>query len=179
MKAPSELWIVARALGDALNEVVFVGGMIRELLITDPAAGPARPTQDVDCIVDATSYADYLRLCDRLRAQGFHECTDEGAPICRWVVAELRVDVMPIDPAVLGFSNVWYPSAVEHSMYVQGPDTVVRIIRCGALLRNQDRVIPWAQPRRFLPSRHGGPDRGRRCASRVEQRDSPGAHGRT
>src|SRR5437868_63242 len=94
VKAPGELWLVARSLGDALDEVVFVGGMIRELLITDPAAGPARPTQDVDCIVDAKSYADYLQLCDRLRARGFAECTDEGAPICRWTVHDVRVDMM-------------------------------------------------------------------------------------
>ncbi len=30
MKAPAELWTVARSLGDILGEVVFVGGMIRE-----------------------------------------------------------------------------------------------------------------------------------------------------
>jgi hypothetical protein len=35
VKAPSELWTVARCLGDILDEVVFVGGMIRELLITE------------------------------------------------------------------------------------------------------------------------------------------------
>lgn len=74
VKAPPELWIVARSFGDILPEVVFVGGMIRELLITDPAAGPARATLDVECIVN-TSYADYARLSERLRAQGFAECT--------------------------------------------------------------------------------------------------------
>lgn len=128
MKAPGELWIVARCLGDVLDEVVFVGGMIRELLITDPAAGPARPTQDVDCIVDTVSWMDYVRLSERLRARGFAECRDEGAPICRWVVQKVRVDVMPIDPAVLGFSNVWYPSAVEHATRVEGPDGPIRIV---------------------------------------------------
>jgi hypothetical protein len=107
VKAPSELWTVARCLGDILDEVVFVGGMIRELLITDPAAGAARPTQDVDCIVNPPAWVDYVRLTERLRARGFSECTDEGAPLCRWVVQSVRVDVMPINPAVLGFSNVW------------------------------------------------------------------------
>jgi hypothetical protein len=34
---------------------------------------------------------------------------------------------MPIDPAVLGFSNVWYPSTVEHAVSVQGPSGSIRI----------------------------------------------------
>jgi hypothetical protein len=127
VKAPAELWTVARSLGDILGEVVFVGGMIRELLITDPAAGAARPTQDVDCIVNAVSWADYAQLSGRLRSRGFSECTDEGAPICRWVVQSVRVDLMPIDPIVLGFSNVWYPSTVEHAILVQSPDGSIRI----------------------------------------------------
>lgn len=127
MKAPAELWTVARSLGDILGEVVFVGGMIRELLITDPAAGAARPTQDVDCIVNAVSWVDYVELSGRLRSRGFSECTDEGAPICRWVVHSVRVDLMPIDPVVLGFSNVWYPSTVDHAIAIQGPDGSIRI----------------------------------------------------
>ncbi len=127
MKAPGELWTVSRCLGDLVDEVVFVGGMIRQLLLTDPAAGSARPTQDVDCIVNA-SRVDYVRLGERLRARGFAECMDEGAPICRWVVQGVRVDVMPIDPGVLGFSNVWYQSAVEHSTNIEGPDGPIRIV---------------------------------------------------
>jgi hypothetical protein len=127
VKAPAELWTVARCLGDVLDEVVFVGGMIRELLVTDPAAGPARPTRDVDCIVNPPAWIDYVQLCERLRKRGFTECTDEGAPVCRWVVQQVRVDVMPIDPAVLGFSNVWYPSTIDHAVRVDGPDGHVHI----------------------------------------------------
>jgi hypothetical protein len=107
MKAPAELWTVARSLGDILGEVVFVGGMIRELLITDPAASAARPTQDVDCIVDVVSWVHYAQLSGRLRSRGFSECRDDGAPICRWVIQTVRVDLMPIDPEIFGFSNVW------------------------------------------------------------------------
>jgi predicted nucleotidyltransferase len=76
MKAPIELWTVASCFGDLIDEVVFVGGMIRELLITDPAASAARPTQDVDCIVNAVSWVDYARLSEQLRSQGFVECTE-------------------------------------------------------------------------------------------------------
>ena len=41
---------VARALGPLLDKVVFVGGSILGLLITDAAARAPRPTHDVDII---------------------------------------------------------------------------------------------------------------------------------
>jgi hypothetical protein len=47
VKPPAELWTVARYLGEMLDEVVFVGGMIRDLLLTDPAAGPAHRTAGI------------------------------------------------------------------------------------------------------------------------------------
>ncbi len=126
MNAPGELWTVAEALGDLVHEVVFVGGMVPGLLFTDPAAGSLRPTEDVDCIVDV-SRASYVELSERLRARGFSECPDEGAPICRWIVRGVRVDIMPTDPGILGFTNVWYRSTIEHSVRVDGPKGRIRI----------------------------------------------------
>ncbi len=40
----------ARVLEPLLDEVVFVGGCVTGLLITDPAAAGMRPTTDVDVI---------------------------------------------------------------------------------------------------------------------------------
>jgi hypothetical protein len=41
---------VADRLGPTREELVFVGGMVRSLLITDPGAPPARPTDDIDVV---------------------------------------------------------------------------------------------------------------------------------
>lgn len=128
MKIPREIGIVARRLRDLRESVVFVGGMIRSLLITDPAAGSARPTKDVDLVLDVPTQSAYVALGETLRAQGFRECADEGAPLCRWTVDDILVDVMPIDPAILGFSNVWYAEAMAHSTVVTDSDGVVRIL---------------------------------------------------
>jgi hypothetical protein len=48
-----QILAVARHLGDLRERVVFVGGMVCDRLVTDPAAAPARPTDDVDVIVDS------------------------------------------------------------------------------------------------------------------------------
>lgn len=104
---------VVSLLSPVLEELVFVGGCTTGIFITDPAAGGIRPTKDVDAIVDVTSYAQYTALSDRLRSLGLIEDTTEGAPLCRWRHGNVIVDVMPIDESVLGFSNRWYPMAIE------------------------------------------------------------------
>lgn len=128
MKIPPELLTVARYLGHLTERTVFVGGMIRGLLITDPAAGAARPTDDVDLIVDVPSYKAFADLNEELRGLGFNESMEEGAPICRWVVAGIRTDIMPINPGILGFANVWYAGAMDRPAVIPGPDGNLRIL---------------------------------------------------
>lgn len=51
--APVDLLeLAARALGDILGRVMFVGGAVVPLWVTDPGAPPARPTNDVDAVVE-------------------------------------------------------------------------------------------------------------------------------
>jgi hypothetical protein len=111
-----QLIAAADALRLLLPELVFVGGCVTGLLITDEAAGEPRGTIDVDAIAEITSYAQYTEFGDRLRGLGFGEDTREGAPVCRWVRGEMILDVMPLDEKVLGFSNRWYKAAMEASV---------------------------------------------------------------
>jgi hypothetical protein len=53
---------VARLLRPLLGEVVFVGGAVKGLLVTDEAAAGPRTTLDVDAIAEITSYAEYAAL---------------------------------------------------------------------------------------------------------------------
>jgi len=105
----------AKLLEPLLGELVFVGGCATALLITDKAAADVRPTLDVDAIAEITSYAGYNTFSERLKKLGFQEDTREDAPRCRWRQETTTLDVMPLDPKVLGFSNSWYRPAMEHS----------------------------------------------------------------
>jgi predicted nucleotidyltransferase len=117
------LEIVAEQLGDELcMELVFVGGAVAGLLITDPAMPPIRPTEDVDVVCHVQALSEYHRIEDRLRTRGFVQDLNQDAPVCRWRVADLRsviVDVMPTLESILGFSNRWYPLALETAVPVQ------------------------------------------------------------
>jgi len=105
----------AARLGPMLDELTLVGGSAVGLLITYPAADPPRPTLDLDFVVRAATLAHYDAFGARLRAAGFTQWPAQpGDPLCRWRSGELVLDVMPLDESVLGFSNRWYRSALDH-----------------------------------------------------------------
>lgn len=110
---------VAEKLGELREGVVFLGGAATTLLITDQAAPDVRPTMDVDVIVEIGSGPDYYLLGESLRGIGFTEDASEGAPLCRWLIDGIRVDIMPTDERILGFSNRWYSSALRHAVQTE------------------------------------------------------------
>src|SRR4051794_5600473 len=124
-----QLKAAAEALRPLLGELVFVGGCVTGLLITDEAAPEVRPTFDVDAIVGATSYGHYAEFGDRLRVLGFVEDASEGAPVWRWIGGPTILDVMPLDETILGFSNMWYTAAMKASQTKRlAPDLDIRLV---------------------------------------------------
>lgn len=110
-KARTVLRTIARALDGERPPVMFVGG-VTTALFPLPKGVDVRPTDDVDCVVDLASIADYYAFVSRLRARGFSECIDEGAPLCRLVYQGIRVDFVATVDTGIGPSNRWYTSAV-------------------------------------------------------------------
>ncbi len=40
-----------------------------------------------------------------LRSKGFQHDTSKGAPICRWIYRNIKVDIMSTDASSVGFTN--------------------------------------------------------------------------
>lgn len=119
----------AKLLRPVLAELVFVGGCTTGLFISDEGAGDVRPTVDVDAITEITSYADNIVFSERLRELGFTEDATEGAPTCRWLNGETKLDVMPLNEAILGFTNRWYESAHRSAQdYELETDLHIRVV---------------------------------------------------
>lgn len=112
----SMLQIVADGLKELKDEMVFVGGAVVELYASDPAASDIRPTLDVDCVIELSSKMAHIRLEENLRIKGFAHDTSLDAPICRWIYQNIKVDVMPTDENILGFSNQWYHEGIENKI---------------------------------------------------------------
>lgn len=122
---------VANALGDMCDELVLVGGCAAGLLYTSPTAPPPRVTYDVDVVAEVAALSEYYALEKKLSARGFKRDVSADAPVCRWRLGELCVDLMPSDERVLGFSNRWYPLAVAGASRV---------------------VLPGGRPVRLIPA---------------------------
>lgn len=105
---------VAQQVRPLLDRVVFVGGQVGEFYITDPAAVRVRPTTDVDVVVSVATRAAYHRIEEEVRELGFRNDQSDEALICRWISPTgHQLDLMPVDPSILGFTNRWYPMVVE------------------------------------------------------------------
>jgi len=119
---------ISAALGGLREQVVFVGGAIAGLLVTDPLAEGVRATRDVDAVVQA-GLGGFHRIEAQVAACGFARDVDSGV-ICRWVHRDSGVlfDLMPVQADILGFSNLWYPYVVESAVPVQlSPGLWIRV----------------------------------------------------
>ena len=116
------LQVVVKGLEELKDEVVFVGGVIAQLYATDPAAAEIRPTKDVDCVIELRSRSDFYLLEARLREKKFANDISKGAPICRWIYKGIKVDVMPTNEKILGFSNIWYSEGIANKIIKSLPD---------------------------------------------------------
>lgn len=120
---------VAEGLGDLGERVVFVGGCVAQLYATDSAAAGVRPTEDVDCVVDLSSYADYTVFSDQLRERKFSNSIRPGDPICRWSFQDEIVDIMPCEDSPIGPSNRWYKPGMRHRVvYEISQGILIRVL---------------------------------------------------
>ena len=127
--------LVAQALGDLREQLVFVGGCAVDLLLTDTAAAPSRVTYDVDLVAQVAALAGYHKLEEEFVRLGFKRDISRDAPICRWRLGNLEVDLMPTDTSVLGFANRWYPLAMQTAQLVTLPSgTTIRLIAAPVFL---------------------------------------------
>lgn len=127
--------LVAAALGQLREQLVFVGGCAAGLLISDPAATPIRATLDVDLVVQVTALPAYHQMEQAFTRLGFRRDMTAEAPICRWVYRNIEVDLMPTQPEIIGFANRWYPLAMATARNFELPSGVkIRLINAPEFL---------------------------------------------
>ncbi|QYY36694.1 hypothetical protein [Ruficoccus sp. ZRK36] len=78
----SSLRAVSEQLDQTGLDYAFTGGSIVNLLLDDPELSPARPTDDVDVIVEIVSGTRYSDVEAVFREKGFEHDMRQGAPMC-------------------------------------------------------------------------------------------------
>lgn len=105
---------VARQLEPLLPDLVFVGGCLTGLLITDPAVALGRPP--VDMVAEVMTYVEYSAMEKRIHNLGFAQGGWEDASFCRWEKGSARVDLLPLCTSILGFANPWHHPAMDNAV---------------------------------------------------------------
>ncbi|MFP3676687.1 hypothetical protein SB725_06100 [Pseudomonas sp. SIMBA_041] len=122
---------VADGLGAAfLTEVAFVGGCTTAMLVTDTAVlDDIRFTDDVDLVIELAGISAWQHLIERLADKNF-KITGEDEVNCRFRFNDVVVDVMPSDPAVLGYANRWFVEGLARADKFTLPSgTVIQIFK--------------------------------------------------
>ena len=103
--------------------------------MTDPLADSVRATRDVDAVVN-TSRARFHEIEAQVAQRGFERDVRSDV-ICRWLhsASGVAFDLMPVQPEVLGFTNRWYPYAVETAERVDlGEGARIRLVSAVAFV---------------------------------------------
>ena len=107
---------VSRRLEPLGVKFAFTGGAIVGFLLDNPRLAFPRQTDDVDAIVKVVTRIQYTNLEAKLRDEAkFSHDTSEGAPLCRWIVGGVKVDIMPMHDPTGNFSGRWFEYALETS----------------------------------------------------------------
>lgn len=126
---------VAKRLGSLSDNMVFTGGCVVGLLITDEAAPSVRPTDDVDVIVELVSRQEYYQLEEKLRELGFVQKPHENGLLCRWDIDGVKVDIMPTREEITGLSSPWFLEAWNTASTVTLAESVtIRVITAPCFL---------------------------------------------
>jgi hypothetical protein len=128
------LRVVADRLDRLRLDYAFVGGSIVNLLLDNPALSPARPTDDVDVILEAVAARHYSDVEAKLRGLGFDHDMREKAPKCRWVLGNLTVDIMPTEGGFLGLNTAWFKEALATAAEREFGHTRLKLISPVAFL---------------------------------------------
>ncbi|MBK7790340.1 MAG: hypothetical protein IPJ54_17570 [Saprospiraceae bacterium] len=97
---------IANAIHPLNTKIVFVGGAVVSLY-ADKIAFNARPTDDVDNVIEVLDYSAYSRFEDQLRQVGFQNDIYSGV-ICRYKIQGITVDILPTKSNSTMLANRWH-----------------------------------------------------------------------
>jgi predicted nucleotidyltransferase len=103
---------VALALGELNDEMIYVGGAVVSLYVTDEGAELPRPTKDIDISVQVSSYAQMDQLREKLANKKIYPAPDETI-MYRYSYEDILIDFIPYEETPLGPTNRWLKPGFE------------------------------------------------------------------
>jgi hypothetical protein len=122
-----DLLIVHKSLKSAGLDFVFIGGGILGFLIDDPLATPVRTTIDIDVVLDIVTDPGQTLLEEKLGSAGFKHDMSDRAPRCRWIINNIKVDILSIKDRFSGMNLKWLQETVASPLEIKEEETVFKI----------------------------------------------------
>ncbi|MFT6747508.1 MAG: putative nucleotidyltransferase [Glaciecola sp.] len=97
---------VASTLGELNNDVIYVGGAVVSLYVTDKGAEQPRPTKDIDISVQISTYAQMDLLRIKLAEKRIFPSAS-GTVMYRYQFEDILLDFIPYEETPLGPTNSW------------------------------------------------------------------------
>lgn len=95
---------VALALGELNEDVIYVGGAVVSLYVTDEGAEQPRPTKDIDISVQISSYPQMDQLRAKLAGKKIYPAPNEKV-LYRYSYEDILIDFIPYEETPLGPTN--------------------------------------------------------------------------
>ena len=118
---------VAAGLRELCGQMVFVGGAVISLYTDDAAADEVRPTDDIDMTLELASFAELVRLQEKLAGLGFSP-DPAGHAICSYRYRDIAVDIMPAEDGPAGNANRWYKPGFAFLQTARAGEHSIRIL---------------------------------------------------
>jgi predicted nucleotidyltransferase len=125
--------IIATALGDLNERVVYVGGAVVSLYINDPAAEDVRPTKDIDISLKIASIGELEEIRESLTLKGFKQSPSDDV-ICRFRYEDIKVDVMSTKAVGWAPANPWFGPGFKHLEKINIEDKSINILQLSYFL---------------------------------------------
>ncbi len=126
-KNKKTLIVIARALGELKDDVVFVGGTVVDFYANDPAAEEIRETKDIDFVMVIVTFSKLEELRQKLIEKGFTQSHEDDVT-CRFRYQEILVDVMSIKQVGWAPSSPWFESGLSNTCNIKIDGTNIRIL---------------------------------------------------
>lgn len=115
------------ALEELNNEVIYVGGAVVSLYVTDEGAEQPRPTKDIDISVQVSTYAEMDKLREKLAVKGIYPAPAETV-MYRYTYEDILIDFIPYEETSLGPTNRWLKPGFEKAYPITLGHSEIRIL---------------------------------------------------
>ncbi len=127
---------VASALEELNQEVIYVGGAVVSLYITDEGAEQPRPTTDIDISVQIGSYAEMDQLREKLSTKKIYPAASHDV-MYRYMYEEILIDFIPFEETALGPTNSWLKPGFKKAYPVKIGELEIKILPISLFLASK------------------------------------------